>query len=237
MGAKRMPRRIVDIAFGAVFVLLMASAVVQEVAHEWLGVAAFALLAVHLALNRRWWARLLAGAYRPLRAVQTVVNLALVACLLGQVASSLVLSEHAFGFLPAFPGASWARVVHLACSYWGFALMAAHAGLHVEPLARRMAASRGAVWLARIAFAAVACFGAWSFVQLGLASYLTLQVQFVFADAAVPLAFSAAQHAAVAVLIGGIAHYAAKPLRSRRVRADVVLRARRELVVERGARR
>lgn len=218
----------VNVAFGAVWVLLMASAVVEEVPHEWLGIAAFALFAAHQVLNRAWWARLFKGRYHALRRVQTVVNLALVACLLGQIVSSLILSKHAFGFLPVIPGASWARVVHLVCSYGGFLLMAAHAGLHVQPLARKLAGKPGersaasvlALWAARAIFATVACFGAWSFAQLDLASYLSLQVQFAFADDTVPFMFSVAQYAAIAVLAGGIAHYAVKPLRPQRVRTD-----------------
>lgn len=53
----------VDACLAAVFVALMATATVEEFAHEWLGISAFALFAVHQVLNRRWYD--LAGARYP----------------------------------------------------------------------------------------------------------------------------------------------------------------------------
>lgn len=127
-----MLQRCVDVGLAAMFVTLMTTATVEEVAHEWIGITTFALFVVHQVLNRRWWKNLLRGKYTLLRSVGTIVNVGLLLCMLGQMTSSLILSEHAFGWLPAFPGAAWARIMHLVCSYWGFMLAAVHTGLHVH---------------------------------------------------------------------------------------------------------
>ncbi len=215
--AKGKPARmIVDAALAVVYVAVMATALVQEAPHEYLGIALFALVVSHVVLNRQWFAHLVRGRYNVVRVLQLVAIVGLLACILAQVGSSLVLSKHAFGFLPAIPGAGWARRVHMLCSYWGFLFAFAHAGLQFDGVLRRLRSSRAdkggsaGVWVARIVFAVVACYGAYSFVQLGLPAYLTGQVQFAFADYGTPLALSFARYAAIAVLVAGAFHYVRK---------------------------
>ena len=199
-----MNRLVVVIVMALVLVAIMTTALVQEAPHEWLGVTLFVLMAIHIVLNRKWLASIFRGHHSALRIVQIVVIVGLAACIIGQFASSLVLSKHAFGFLPAFPGAGWARSVHMLCSYWAFVLAFAHAGLHARA-PKNMAPWQK--WAVRIIIAAVACFGAFSFAQLGLWHYLTGQVQFAFADYSVPLALAVARYASVAVLVAGVFHY------------------------------
>ena len=202
--AKSVVRIVIDVAMAAVYVALMATALVQEVPHEYLGIALFALVVAHVVLNWRWFAALARGRYDALRAVQLVAVVGLLACIVAQVASSLVLSKHAFGFLPAVPGAGWARSIHMLCSYWAFVLAFAHAGLRARA-PKNMAPWQK--WAVRIIIAAVACFGAFSFAQLGLGQDLTGQVQFAFADYSVPFALAFARYASVAVLVAGVFHY------------------------------
>ena len=192
---------VVDVALAATLVAVMATALVQEVPHEWLGMALFALMVVHAVLNRRWLGSMFRGRRSVIRVLQIVVLAGLVACVAGQVASSLVLSKHVFGFLPSLPGASWARRVHMLCSYWMFMLAFAHVGMHVRK-PRSMPSWQ--LWAVRALAVAVACFGAVSFVQLGLPSYLTGQVQFAMADVSTPLAFTFARYASVAVLVAAL---------------------------------
>ena len=193
-----------DIALAVTLVAVMATPVVQEAPHEWLGVALFVFTVVHIVFNRKWLASMFRGRHNALRVLQIVVIVGLLVCVVGQIASSLVISKHVFGFLPALPGAGWARRVHMLCSYWMFVLAFAHVGLHVR-------APRGLtswqVWALRIAFAAIACFGVYSFVQLNLGAYLTGQMQFVFVDPSVPMAVSIARYGSVAVLVAGAFHY------------------------------
>ena len=204
MTGRKAAKIVLDIALALVLVAIMSTALVQEAPHEWLGIALFVLIVAHIVLNRKWLASVFRGRHGALRVLQIVVLAALAVCIIGQVASSLVLSKHAFGFLPALPGASWARRVHMLGSYWAFVLAFAHAGLHMRT---PKGMSPWQIWAARIVLAVVACFGAYSFVQLGLWQYLTGQIQFAFADFSAPLPLAAARYASVAVLVMGAFHY------------------------------
>ena len=209
-------RIVVDALMAVVFVFVMSTALVQEAPHEFLGIALFALAIVHVVLNRRWFTVLARGRWTALRALQVVAVVGLLLCLIGQVASSVVLSKHAFSFLPAIPGAAWARRVHMLCSYWGFVFAFAHAGLQFKSVLSwvcsgpRGTRNSSAVWIARAVFAIAACCGVYSFIRLDLLAYLTGQVQFAYADFSVPLALTFAQYAAVAALIAGAFHYLRK---------------------------
>ena len=48
--------------------------------HEILGVSLFVFWGMHVALNRRWYASLLKGSYRPFRIMQTIVNCGILVC-------------------------------------------------------------------------------------------------------------------------------------------------------------
>ena len=65
-------------------------------AHEWLGIALFALFLFHTALNIRWYRALFRGRYPAKRVVQTVVNLALLIAMLGCVVSAVLISGTVF---------------------------------------------------------------------------------------------------------------------------------------------
>ena len=210
----------IDAAMAASFVAVMATALVQEAPHEYLGIALFALVAAHAVVNRRWFARLARGRYNGVRVLQLIAVAGLLACVIGQVASSIVISEHALWWLPAVPGAEWARRIHMLCSYWGFVFAFAHAGLQFQAVAVRLGAKRpigtATTWACRAVWIAISCFGAWSFVALGLPSYLAGQVQFAYADFATPLALTFAQYASIAVLVAGAFHCLDRLMRGRK---------------------
>ena len=193
-----------SIALAVVLVALMSTALVQEVPHEWIGMASFALVIAHTVLNRRWLASVPRARLDALRVLQLVVLAGLVVCIVCQVASSLVISKHAFGFLPALPGAAWARRVHMMCSYWMFMFAFMHVGFHVR-VPKGMASWQ--VWAGRVALVVVGRIGAYSFIQLGMPSYLLGQMQFAYADPSVSIAVSMARYASVAVLVAGVSHY------------------------------
>lgn len=204
MGKRRKTKLAIDVAMAMVLVGLMATAIVQDVPHEWLGVAMFVLVTAHVVLNRRWLAAVPRMRRDTLNLLQVFVLAALVVCVVGMMASSLVISRHAFGFLPALPGSSLARRVHMMCSYWMFILTFAHAGLHARfPKCTKPWCK----WATRIACIVASCCGVASFVQLGLWGYLTGQVQFALVDSGTPFAFSVACYASVAALVTAVFHY------------------------------
>ena len=201
----------IDIALAILFALVLTTALVSEAPHEYLGVLVFVVAGVHIVLNRRAIASLFKIRGRILRVIQLIVIFGLVATLLGQVVSSLVLSKFAFAFLPVLPGASVARQMHLLCSYWSFVFAFAHVGLQMRPLAflfnfdregrEKREHSAGTTWILRIVIAVVAVLGAVSFVQVGMAPYLLGQVKFAYADYGIPLALSFVRYASIAVLV------------------------------------
>ena len=205
-------RILVDAAMAVLFIVVMATALVQEVPHEYVGVALFIAVVAHIVLNRKWFKALFHGRYNAVRVLQLVTIVGLLACIIGQVVSSLVLSKYAFGFLPALPGASWARRLHMLCSYWSFVFAFAHAGLQFKGFSR-LVKSKGAnspsvaVWLGRIVVIAVACYGVYAFALVNMGAYLLGQVEFALVDFATPLVLMCARYAAIAVLVAAVFHW------------------------------
>ena len=95
-----------------------------------MGVGMFVLFIVHHILNRNWYKTILKGTYPPFRIFQLILNLAVFAAMIGLMISSIILSNHVFDFLNIHGGIAIARLIHMACAYWGFVLMALHLGLH-----------------------------------------------------------------------------------------------------------
>lgn len=194
------------------FIAVMATALVQEVPHEYLGIAVFVAIVVHIVLNRRWFKALFHGRYNAVRILQLVAVIGLATCIVGQMASSLVLSKYVLDFLPALPGASWARRVHMLCSYWSFVFAFMHVGLQLKGF-RRLALSEGTAmpavgaWLIRIAIVLIVCYGLYSFAQMDMGAYLLGQVEFAAADYSKPIALAIAQYASIAALVAGLFHY------------------------------
>lgn len=193
----------VDIAMAAVLVAVMTTAIVQEAPHEYLGAALFALIVAHIVLNRRWLASVLRGRYTIVRTLQVASIAGVAGSFLGLVVSSLVISKHAFGWLPALPGANWARRVHMLCSYWLFVLAFVHAGLHIH-VPRSVPEAK--LRVARLVLAAASCYGVYSFVRLGMLPYLLGRVQFAAADYEAPLVLGFARYASIGVLIACLTH-------------------------------
>ena len=193
----------VDVTMAVVLIAIMATALVQEMPHEYLGIAMFVLVVVHMVLNRKWLAAALRGKLGVPHVPHLVLMAGILVCFVGMVASSLVLSKYAFGFLPSLPGASWARRVHMLFSYWMFVLTFAHMGLHIR-LPRRMETWK--LWALRALAVVGACYGVYAFVRLGLFGYLTGQVQFAMADFATPLPITFLRYAGVGVLVAVVFH-------------------------------
>lgn len=162
------------------------------------------------------------GKYTPARVFQLVVDLLVLAAMLGLMVSGVMLSNHVFAFLPISGGRGFARLLHMAASYWGFVLMALHLGLHwniILGMARRAAgnrpAGRGRRVAANVLGALVALYGLVAFFRRGLPSYMLVQTQFVFFDYGEPVVLFYLDYLAMMGTFLWLAHGAGKLLRPR----------------------
>ena len=198
--------RVVDTLLAVLLIAVVTCALREEVNHEWLGIALIVLMLGHLWINRGGLlsplSRITSGKLPTIQGMlRLVIDVVLIALLAFMAWSSVVISNHAFWWLPQLPGSADARAMHLACSYWIFVLSFVHAGQHIKKLPH-----------IAICLAVVAA-GVWAEWQLSLLPYLLLQVDYPVADLTVPIVLVAVEHtlvAALAALIGALLKRAAK---------------------------
>lgn len=183
--------------------LLMAYSLVGEAFHEVLGTAMLALLVVHHVLNRRWYGALAKGRYTPQRVFQTVLDAALLVCMVAQPVSGILISKYLYTFVQVKGAAVWAREMHLCLAYWSFLLMSVHAGTHLVVPLCKLRKTHSAAWCALVvAVLLVSCWGLYQFVVRDIVGYLTLRVAFAFMDYTQPLPLFLLDYLAMMALIG-----------------------------------
>ena len=108
----------------------MAFSRTESIAHEWAGLALFAVILVHLILNRRWFGNLFRGKYNPARSISTTADAALILAVILIAVSGMVISGYAFAPLN-LSGSSWGRKIHFVSTAWLFLLCGFHYGAHL----------------------------------------------------------------------------------------------------------
>ncbi|EEG75289.1 DUF4405 domain-containing protein [[Clostridium] hylemonae] len=219
MTGKRKFQIFVDFAMAALLPVLMAYSLLGEAVHEWVGVAMFSLFLFHNALNWKWYKNLFGGRHSSVRLLGTAVNILILLLMLSLMASGIVMSRYAFQFLAIEGGASLARTVHLAASYWCYVLTSVHLGLHggmflgmLRKAFHMEKASQKRRVVLRIVAVLLSAYGIYAFIQRGLIGYMLLQIQFVFFDFSEPLVFFFLDYLAVMALFTLLGYYAAKLL-------------------------
>ena len=129
---KQTVKRIVDFVMIVLLPILMAEVLIGQEIHEWLGTGMLALFIAHHILNFGWRKSFPKGKYTPSRAFYTTIILLLSLDMLALCVSGVMMSGFVFSFLNINGGMILARQFHLFASYWGFILMSAHLGLHIE---------------------------------------------------------------------------------------------------------
>lgn len=206
-------RIVVDGLMTAALLLLMACEQIGTLAHEVLGTGVFLLFLLHHLLNRAWILGLSKGRYTPRRMIQTALVFLLLITMLGSAVSGVVLSEHLFKALPIRGGRAAARVVHMLCAYWGFALMSLHLGLHWGMVVNAPRRARGGKRFAhpcplRGLAGLIALYGLRAFWVHDIGSYMLLRTHFVFFDFDRPLILFLLDYMAVMGLFVFCAYYA-----------------------------
>lgn len=208
---------VIDFIMTIVLLILMAYSLIGETAHEWLGVGMFLLFISHHMLNLHFTKSIFKGKYTPYRIVQTVLVCLIFCTMLGSFISGIILSKSVFSFLQINSGSSFARVLHLLSSYWGFLLMSLHLGLHWNMMLsitqKKVKLSQKQTIVLRLMACLLAVYGIYAFTMRDIGSYMLLKMQFVFFNFDEPLIFFFADYFAVMWLFGFLAHYFTKVIR------------------------
>ena len=225
-------RMTIDITMTILSILLMGGnfLFLEEIVHEILGVGLFFLWAIHIILNRRWYASLaqasklitstnandrrsyraiFRGKYNPYRIMQTVINCCILICTILLMISGIILSNHLFTFLNIQGGLGFARIAHLLASHWYYLFMSLHIGLHVGRLFQNVTAKI----LPRILLALVCAYGIYAFIARGVWKYLILQQQFFFFDLERGYILFAIDYISIIILFATLSHLLAKSLK------------------------
>ena len=207
----------IDFLMTISLLLLMSYSLIGEAVHEWVGMGMFLLFILHLVLNRKWIGSFRKGKYSAYRILQTVVAVLCFLLMIGAMGSGIVLSQHLFSALRIRGLRSAARAVHMVCSFWGFAFMSLHLGLHWNMLLG--AASRFPVVKAplfRFLGWMTAIYGVYAFWERGFPGYLFFQTHFLFLDYEEPAIAFFADYLAVMGLFIFCAHYGVRLLTHRK---------------------
>ena len=222
----------VDITMTILSIILMGGNYLfpADLVHEILGVGLFVLWAVHITLNRRWYASLaqasklitstnandrrsygaiFRGKYNAYRIMQTVINCCILLCTIFLMISGIILSNHIFTFLNIQGGLGFARIAHLLASHWYYLFMSLHIGLHVGRLFQNITAKI----IPRIILALVCAYGIYAFIARGVWKYLILQQQFFFFDLERGYFLFALDYISIIILFATISHFVARKIK------------------------
>ena len=179
----------IDVLMTLGLLFLMGYQFWGDAAHEWAGVAMFLLFILHHILNAGWCKSLFRGKATPFRVFQTVIDLLVFLSMIGLMVSGIMLSNHVFAFLNIHGGMSFARLLHMAASHWGFVLMALHLGLHWNmfmgisgKVLKLWQPSRVRRILLPALGAGIAIYGLSVFIRRDLLTCMLVRTQFVFLD-------------------------------------------------------
>lgn len=219
---KRKPviKIVIDVLMTLGLLFLMGYQFWGDVAHEWVGAALFFLFIAHHILNTGWYKNLLHGKYSPFRVFQLIADLLVFLLMIGLMVSGTMLSNYVFAFLDIHRGMSFARLLHMAASYWGFVLMAFHLGLHwgmfmgiAKKALKLKQPSRARKILLPIVGAGIAVYGLTVFIRRDLLAYMLVRTQFVFLDFGESIPFFYLDYLAMMGTFIFLAYYISRLLR------------------------
>lgn len=194
-------RIIIDIVMALLMPLLMAYSLIGETLHEIIGTAILVLFVVHHILNRRWYGAMFRGKYNAARVFRTVLNILLLAFMILQPLSGILLSKHLYTFLPTLPISAQARSVHMLLAYWGYVLLCVHAGTHLTaPIKQLITKNPKAAAAVFILLGGISVYGIIAFVKRGFPGYMFAKTAFAFFDYSEPVVLFFLDYLAIMVL-------------------------------------
>ncbi len=153
-----------------------------NVTHEIAGTAMFVLLIAHNLFNHRWYGNLPRTRREPRNLFNVLVTGGLLVAMLALLVTSVLISNALASVLPPW-GGFIVRQIHTVAAYWVLVIVAVHLGLR-WPMLMGLArigfgthrASVVRTWVLRATTAAIATYGVWSCLVLGLGMKLTMQM-------------------------------------------------------------
>lgn len=130
---KKNVRIIINILMTIFFIVLMGYHITENRIHEYLGVITLLIMIIHNILNINWYKSLFKGKYNFQRTMYVIIDLALLVATIGIAVSSIMISANVFSFLN-ITTTMFARRMHMLCTSWGFILISAHIGLHLNSM-------------------------------------------------------------------------------------------------------
>lgn len=220
MKPKAIIKIVIDVLMSLGLLFLMGYQFWGDVAHEWAGAGMFLLFIAHHVLNGNWYKNLLHGKYSPSRIFQLLVDILVFLSMICLMISGIMLSNHVFAFLDIHGGMSFARLLHMSASHWGFVLMALHLGMHwgmFMGLAKKALhlkqPSRVRKILLPILSVGIAVYGLVVFIQRDLLTYMLVRTQFVFLDFSESIPLFYLDYLAMMGTFVFLAYYVSKLLR------------------------
>lgn len=174
-------KRVVDIALTVTLLFLMAFQVTEQLAHEWLGIAMFAMTIVHQILNRRFYTTIFKGKYNALRVFQLIVNILLLLSFVCTALSGMMMSRFATPFMNGILPSSIVRQGHLAMSHWSFVLMGLHLGLHFGIMVSKLQNRTVRIVLGAV-MTGISVYGFYLFFKSDMLNYMLFKNLFAFLD-------------------------------------------------------
>lgn len=175
-------RMIVDIGMSVVLLLLMSYQITGELLHEWFGIIMTILVIIHQILNRKWYSTLFRGKDNSYRIISNSINILLLISFALTAFCGMSMSDHAVPFLYGMAPISFVRRMHLSMSYYSFALMGIHLGLHLPATISRFKLDSKTKNIINIILCLLACIGLYLYIKNGIHNYMLFKAAFAFFD-------------------------------------------------------
>ena len=226
-----------DILMTLLSIILMGGTVLSpdDRIHQICGILLIVLWAIHIMLNRRWYASfarankkitssnanerseygaIFKGKYQPYRLMQLVVNCGILICALLLMISGMMMAW----FIPAdwVGGAlGFARTTHLLASHWYYIFMAFHIGMHgamiISKCFNRLK-SGGVRIILRTVYIVISLYGVYAFITRELWKYMSGLEQFFFFDFERGYILFALDYISILVMFATVSYFLCKLL-------------------------
>lgn len=185
MKLKLKVKLIIDVLMTLILLFLMGYQFWGSELHEWAGIIMLVLFITHNILNWNWYKSIFKGQHNAIRCLQLIINLLLLIVMLLLMLSGIIMSQHVVTFIDLSTMISMGRTLHIACSHWGFILMALHIGMHwgmISSMLKKHLKINLNETINYVIKFFVCGYGLYVFIKRNFITYMLLQSQFVFMD-------------------------------------------------------